>query len=558
MPDTMFVASAPARSLLGLETYLVVVLAVLGFAMAVWVYRANPRERENQGFALMVLAIVAWVSCYHLAQFGEPTLWFRLAAFAVFMFFVTYYFFIVEWFLGKRGPPYQLFGVGVVLYGFVMGGLALGTDTIITGSAHIGATVRPVFGHAGRWEFYGFVIVLTLFINWMLMKEYVGFPEERRAKLQYFLIGLLLFAGCNIAFNVVLPLLFDVYAYYEVGNYSVGFLLAFTAYAIVRRELFGVRAVLAATFVATVVLFQGIDLLMFTEVSAIQAFKGAVLVLTLCFGYVLVRNVEREVHRRERLQEIAEELRRSDEAKTEFISIVSHQLRTPLNAIKGYLSLFLEGVYGTLDHGQRQPMERLYRSSERLIHLVNDLLGISRIQMGKIELDVGEVDVCELVQSIVDEFGAVAQERGIGLHASCPSDGVPTVTGDKQKLRDSVLNVVDNALRYTDKGSVEVSVRKEPNDVVVRIEDTGPGLEPDEARTLFASFQRGQAGRKRWADGSGLGLYIAKEFVTLHGGSIWAESAGKGLGTRFFIRIPLGARHFAGSQASKRAPLSAA
>jgi signal transduction histidine kinase len=539
MPNTM------PGNLLGLETFLVVVLAALGFAMAVWVYRANPRERENQGFSLMVLSIMSWVSCYHLAQFGNPTFWFRLAAFAVFMFFVTYYFFIVEWFLGKSGRPYRLLGVVVLLYGVVMGGLALGTDIVISGSAIVGSTARPVFGNAGRWAFYGFVIVLTLLINWILMREYAGFPKERRVKLQYFLIGLLLFAGLNIVFNVVLPLAFGVYGDYAVGNYSVGFLLGFTAVAIVKRELFGVRTVLAAIFVATVGVFLAIDLLVFTDHAAIQVFKGAVLVLILCFGYFLVRSVQREIDQREKLQEIAEELRRSDEAKTEFISIVSHQLRTPLNAIKGYLSLFLEGVYGKLDAKKRQPMERLYRSSERLIHLVNDLLGISRIQMGKIELDMGEVDLCEIVKSVVDEFGMVAQEKGIGLHGSCPTDGVPVVVGDKAKLRDSVLNLVDNAIRYTEKGSVEVSVRREINDLVVRVEDTGPGLDADEARTLFDSFQRGKVGRRHSGEGSGLGLYIAREFITLHGGAIWAESPGKGLGSTFFIRIPLGGKTLA-------------
>jgi signal transduction histidine kinase len=309
--------------------------------------------------------------------------------------------------------------------------------------------------------------------------------------------------------------------------------------------LFGVRTVLAAIFVATVVVLQAIDLLVFTDNGAMQAFKGAVLVLILCFGFVLVRSVQREVHQRERLQEIAEELRRADEAKTEFISIASHQLRTPLNAIKGYLSLFLEGIYGKLDAEKRQPMERLYRSSERLIHVVNDLLGISRIQMGKIALDVGEVDLCELVKSVVEELGVVAEEKGIRLRASYPPGGVPKVAGDMQKLRDSVLNVVDNAIRYTDKGSVEVSVRRETNDLVVRVEDTGPGLDPNEAKTLFESFQRGQVGRKHWAEGSGLGLYIAKEFITLHGGAIWAESPGKGLGSSFFIRIPLVAKKLA-------------
>jgi hypothetical protein len=108
--------------LLSLESYLVIMLAALGLAMAVWVYRANPGERENQGFSLMVLSILSWVSCYHLAQFGNPTFWFRLAAFAVCMLFVTYYFFIVEWFLGKCREPYRLLGFVILLYGVVMGG----------------------------------------------------------------------------------------------------------------------------------------------------------------------------------------------------------------------------------------------------------------------------------------------------------------------------------------------------------------------------------------------------------------------------------------------------
>src|SRR5262249_34530398 len=152
---------------------------------------------------------------------------------------------------------------------------------------------------------------------------------------------------------------------------------------------------------------------------------------------------------------------------------------------------------------------------------------------------------CEIVTSVVDELGAAAEEKGIELHASCPPDGVPVVSGDKAKLRDSVLNLVDNAIRYTDQGSVEVTLRAEPNDLVVRVQDTGPGLDRDEARTLFESFQRGRAGRKRWSEGSGLGLYIAKEFITLHGGSIWAESPGKGLGSSFFLRIPLVAKKLA-------------
>jgi len=139
MPNTM------PRGLLSLESYLVVVLAALGFAMAVWVFRANPRGRENQGFSLMVLSIVSWVSCYHLAQFGNPTFWFRLAAFAVFMLFVTYYFFIVVWFLGKRDQPYRIFGIVILLYGVVMGCSATASRMCRRGS---GSWHSPAFSLA--------------------------------------------------------------------------------------------------------------------------------------------------------------------------------------------------------------------------------------------------------------------------------------------------------------------------------------------------------------------------------------------------------------------------
>lgn len=530
---------------LTLSTSLVVLLLVFGFAMSVWVYRANPKHRENRGFPLMVLAILSWVSFYHLAQFEHPTFWFRLSACSVFMFFVTYYFFIVKWFLGKEGRTYRVLDVAILIYGITLAGVAVGTNVVVSGSAVVGSVTRPVFHEVGWWSFYGFVIAVTLYINWILLKEYFGFSEERRLKVQYFLVGLLLFAGFNIVFNVALPVAFDVYEYYEIGNYSVVFLLGFTAYAIVKRELFGIRTVLTTLFVGAIGLLLAIDILGFTEHEALQVFKGAVLILFLYFGYLLVQSVHREIAQREELQEIAGKLRRSNDAKTEFISIVSHQLRSPLNATKGYLALLLEGAYGQLEERMREAVDGLYRSNDRLIRLVNDLLGISRIQMGRIELELGQVNLCEVAESVVDEFSVAAEEKGVRLYATCPQGGVPLVTADEQKLRDSILNLVDNAIRYTEKGSVHVSLGREGEYVVVSVTDTGAGLDEAETGALFESFQRGDVGRKHWTEGEGLGLYIAQQFVALHGGKIWAESAGKGKGSTFFIRLPLQASQLA-------------
>src|SRR5690606_33087446 len=108
----------------------------------------------------------------------------------------------------------------------------------------------------------------------------------------------------------------------------------------------------------------------------------------------------------------------------------SHQLRTPLNAIAGYLTLLLDGAYGKLDAQKQLPVERLYRSNVRLIHLVKDLLGVSRIQMGRIELELGDVDLCDLVRSVTEECAMAAEDKGLRLEIVCPEGAVPRVTGD--------------------------------------------------------------------------------------------------------------------------------
>ena len=154
-------------------------------------------------------------------------------------------------------------------------------------------------------------------------------------------------------------------------------------------------ALAAAVTFAMLPFTRGEALLASTQGLLARAYHGLLaLVLFAYFGYMLVRSVRREIAQREELERSAAELKRSDDAKTEFMSIVSHQLRTPLNAIAGYLSLLLDGMYGQLDAQKREPVERLYRSNQRLIHLVKDLLGVSRIQMGRVELELEDVDVC--------------------------------------------------------------------------------------------------------------------------------------------------------------------
>jgi signal transduction histidine kinase len=531
-----------------LNRLLVLLINLMGVFLGFTVYRHAPKETVNRIFLVTIVLMLVWVNfAFAPRVIGQtnPGLavvllriaWTATPLFSASLFFLTTYLTHSE---SKYRPLQWLVGSLAVAATLLAGFTGLVIEGVMVVDDAVGIDYGP-----GMWPYLGANFVTVVATAFVFFRTYSTLPEQNKLQLQYVGVGLLIFYIANLTFNISFPILLGEVRWYWIGDYSTLAVLSLTGYAIIRKDLFGIRVILTALLVILIAIVLAADVVVFTPAEFLKVTKGLILVLFLYLGYMLVQSVHREIEQREQLQEIAAELRRADEAKTEFISIVSHQLRTPLNAIQGYLSLLLEGTYGSLDAEKRAPVERLIRSAERLIHMVNELLGVSRIETGKIELELAEVDLCSVARSVVEEFSISAEEKGIELRASCAERGVPTLIGDVQKLRDCILNLVDNAIRYTDKGSVEVSVGREGDDVVVRVKDTGAGIDHADAGKLFESFQRGDVGRKQWMDGSGLGLYIAHEFVTLHGGKIWAESAGKGKGSTFVIRLPLHRRDMA-------------
>ncbi|MDD5144817.1 MAG: ATP-binding protein [Candidatus Pacebacteria bacterium] len=250
--------------------------------------------------------------------------------------------------------------------------------------------------------------------------------------------------------------------------------------------------------------------------------------------------LEQEVDKRTKeLTEAYEELKRLDRAKSEFVSIASHQLRTPLTAIKGYISMMLEKSYGELSGKMVKPLENIYTSNERLIKLVNDLLNISRIEAGKTELTPEEASPEDLIQSIIQELKGSAQSKHIKLLFEKPEKDLGKIYIDTFKMRQVIMNIIDNAIRYTAQGEVSISVKIWRGNYRIAIKDSGAGMTKEEISQLFKSFSRGKAGNRFWTEGAGLGLYIAKKFIDLHNGKIWVESSGKGKGSTFVIELPL-------------------
>ena len=250
-----------------------------------------------------------------------------------------------------------------------------------------------------------------------------------------------------------------------------------------------------------------------------------------------------------RLQKMADQmalandkLRKLDNAKSEFISIASHQLRTPLTAIKGFVSLLLEGSYGKITQEVRVTLNKIYLSNERLIELVEDLLNISRIESGQIEYKFEKIKLENICQEIMDTFVIRAKEKHLKIELKLPKKPLPEILTDKKKIREVISNLVDNALKYTPKGWVKVSLLQVEDKIQIRVSDTGVGISTDEIPHLFAKFSRGKDISKINTGGTGLGLYVGKKMVESLHGKIWVESKGVKLGSTFIVELPIEAK----------------
>lgn len=253
-------------------------------------------------------------------------------------------------------------------------------------------------------------------------------------------------------------------------------------------------------------------------------------------------NKKLEMEVRERTKELTmayDDLKKLDVAKSQFLSIASHQLRTPLSAIKGYVSMMLENSYGTPPKEMETPLKNIYASNERLLTLINGLLDVSRIEAGKIQLNKQELDIREIIDSIVNELSNIALNKNLLLKYKKGRKSLPKMMIDGEKIRQVLLNLIDNSIKYTQKGKIEISAEQEGNNILVKIKDTGVGLTKEEEEKLFKSFSRVGEGPKLNTEGVGIGLYIAKMFVGLHNGECWVESEGKDKGSTFFVQLPI-------------------
>lgn len=238
-----------------------------------------------------------------------------------------------------------------------------------------------------------------------------------------------------------------------------------------------------------------------------------------------------------KLVDLNEQLSRASKAKSEFLANMSHELRTPMNAILGFSEMMIDGIYGEVPDELKEPLTDIQVNGRNLLRLINDVLDLSKIEAGRMELALNEYAVSDVVNTVRTSLRSIAAEKGLAFTAHAPED-LPVAYGDSGRLAQCLTNLAGNALKFTRQGQVDIAVELVGDELIYRVSDTGIGIAQDELDNIFTEFRQVDTTITREFGGTGLGLSISKKFVERLGGRIWVESE-LGKGSTFMFSVPL-------------------
>ncbi|MEN8809310.1 MAG: ATP-binding protein [Desulfobacterales bacterium] len=237
------------------------------------------------------------------------------------------------------------------------------------------------------------------------------------------------------------------------------------------------------------------------------------------------------------IEDKGRELQIANKHKSEFLANMSHELRTPLNAILGYTELIIDNIYGDVPEKIQEVLERVEKNGRHLLNLINDVLDLSKIEAGRFSLSLDDYSMQDVIQTVFTSVEALASEKKLDLKMKVP-EVLKTGKGDEQRIAQVILNLLGNAIKFTEQGKVEVEATVSNESFLISVSDTGPGLSETDQKNIFDEFRQADASSTRAKGGTGLGLSISKKIVEMHGGRIWVDSS-LGKGSTFSFTLPI-------------------
>jgi len=507
------------------------------------VYSKNKKSPYGKTFLMLSLTFAIWAISYAIwltkSDAESALLWSRMLNLGATLIPVFFLHFVLS-FLGQNKTKKNLlrFGyISTILFSFLSFSPGYVTSVIKVGGFSFWPQAGPIY-------------TIFLVINFIFLFGYAlllladavfnrKLPPESMMQGRYILFGSLISV---IGGSANFPLMYG-YSFPAYLSLLSIFHPFFWSYGAIKYQFFNVKVLSSQLLVFMLWMFLLIRTFI-SETIEEQIISGVLLVVTVIVGLLLIQSVVKEVKAREKIEKLAKELKQANkkleemgEQKSQFLSIASHQFRSPLTAIKGYTSLILEGSYGEIPEKIKEPISNIYASAQNLVIVVEDFLNISRIEQGRMEYNFEKTDVGKLVAGIVEEIRPVAEQRNLKFDFKAPAGETFFSNIDANKMRQVIINTIDNSAKYTPAGWIKVSIDKHDGKILISVADSGVGISKENIGKLFTMFTRTGNAHKVNVMGTGLGLYVAKQIVEAQGGRIWAESPGEGKGSTFFVEL---------------------
>lgn len=530
------------------DIILLIVAVLISFSLFGIVVRKGKIQTANNIFGLFILSVVFWMVSNYLANnpAGHPLFWTRMTfvgssvlAFILLNFAMTFP-------DNHEVPKFKVALLGLPCAGIIY---LLFTPYIIKDITIIptGTGVAQGSLYLAYFMFFLGYVVASLVI---LIKKYLTSRGIQRTQLLFLFIGLAGSLLLGTMTNLIIPFLLKNDTLSSYGTFAAFIFIGFASYAIIKHHLLEAKIIITevATVIVVVSLFiQAMQSIFSNKVP--NSYVSSVVFIAVAYGgYILVRSVLEETKKAKEVESVNRQLEKDkkdlvelDRMKDEFLQMATHELNTPITVIQGKLDMGIRENMCKLDDEQKAFFQPILDNTTRLAHLSADVLNTARIDQHRLKINTSETDMDALLSQIVSGFEIKTKEKGNSIAYIPMSKTLPKLTVDQSKIGEVATNLITNANKFTENGKIAVTSKLRDDMVIISVADTGIGIDKEDQKHLFEKFY--QVGRFDLDDpqeqqGSGLGLYISKNIIKLHGGDMWLESE-KGKGSTFYFSLPL-------------------
>jgi signal transduction histidine kinase len=378
------------------------------------------------------------------------------------------------------------------------------------------------------------IAVLFMITSFVLgLKKGTG--GQKKIQTSLLLGALLLFFGIFAGTEYISSTtgLYEINLY---GLFSLPLFLIVMTFGVTNLGIFNLRLLGSQIFAYVLIIMSGSQLL-FIQDSTQTTLSLITLGISVIFGLLLLQNAQKEQQARLQIEELARQLDTANRQQVTLIHFITHQIKGFVTKSRNLFSMMLEGDFGPVPETMRPMLQEGFDSDTKGVNTIQEILGAANIKSGKVTYVMAEFDLKALIDEIAAGLKSAADAKGLTL-AVHTGDAPLMFTGDRGQLANAFKNLIDNSIKYTPKGAVEVSLGKDGGDVRFEVSDTGVGITPEDMEHLFTEGGHGKESQKVNVESTGFGLYIVKNIIEAHKGRVWAESEGTGKGSRFIVELP--------------------